>query len=164
MESGEFCENSASFPVMCYLKDFIDRACTIINFIRRTKVIPSFFKEEIELIISKIAKFLFRSVIFHSIFWKYNSLILGYFSGVYYLTIAGAFRFSFLDPIRVHLEEKEDYKNYLRITPSCQERYYTRNYKYERRKHTKTKVICKNISCSFIFGFIFLYFCSDEVI
>ena len=68
MECGEFCKNSAAFPVMCYLIDFIDIACTIHNFIRRAKVIPSFFKEEIELIISKITKFLFRSVIFHGIF------------------------------------------------------------------------------------------------
>ena len=79
MECSGFCENSASFPVMCYLIDFIDIACTIHNFIRRAKVIPSFFKEEIELIISKITKFLFWSVIFHGIFWSYNSLILGYF-------------------------------------------------------------------------------------
>ena len=40
MECGEFCKNSAAFPVMCYLIDFIDIACTIHNFIRRAKVIP----------------------------------------------------------------------------------------------------------------------------
>ena len=43
MECGGFRENSASFPVMCYLTDFIDTAFTILNFIRRTKVVPSFF-------------------------------------------------------------------------------------------------------------------------
>ena len=36
----------------------------------------------IELIISKIKKFLFRSVIFHGIFWSGNSLILGYSQGI----------------------------------------------------------------------------------
>ena len=53
MECGGVCENSASFPVMCYLIDFTDKARTVHNFIRRTKLISSFFKEEIELIISK---------------------------------------------------------------------------------------------------------------
>ena len=81
MECSRFCKNSASFPVMCYLIDFIDIAHTVHNFIRRTKLISSFFKEEIELIISKITKFLFRSVIFHGIFWSGNSLILGYSLG-----------------------------------------------------------------------------------
>ena len=41
---------------MCYLIDFIDIAHTVHNFIRRTKLISSFFKEEIELIISKTTK------------------------------------------------------------------------------------------------------------
>ena len=67
MESSGFCKNSASFPVMCYLIDFIDTAHTVRNFIRRTKLISSFFKEEIELIISKITRFFSRSVIFHGI-------------------------------------------------------------------------------------------------
>ena len=53
MECGGFCENSASFPVMCYLIDFIDKAHTVHNFMRSTKLISSLFKEEIELIISK---------------------------------------------------------------------------------------------------------------
>ena len=57
MECSGCCKNSASFPVMCYLVDFIDIAHTVHNFIRRTKLISSFFKEEIELIISKITKF-----------------------------------------------------------------------------------------------------------
>ena len=68
MECGGFCENPASFPVMCYLIDFIYRAYTIHNFIRRTKLITSFFTEKMELIIFKTTKFLFRSVIFHGIF------------------------------------------------------------------------------------------------
>ena len=63
---------------MCYLIDFIEIAQTFHNFIRRTKLISSFLKEEIELIISKIRKFLFRSVVFHGIFWSGNSLVLGY--------------------------------------------------------------------------------------
>ena len=75
MECGGFCENSASFPVMCYLIDFTDKAHTVHNSIRRTKIIFSIFKEEIELIFSKKkAKFLFRSVIFHGIFPGGNSL------------------------------------------------------------------------------------------
>ena len=68
MECGGFSENSASLPVMCYLVDFIDTAYSVHNFMRRIKVISSFFKEEIELIISKITKFIFGSVIFHGIF------------------------------------------------------------------------------------------------
>ena len=56
MEYGEFCENSASFPVMYYLIDFTDRARPVHNFVRRTKLISSFFKEQIELIISKKSK------------------------------------------------------------------------------------------------------------
>ena len=56
MECGGFCENSASFPVMCYLIDFIDKAHTAHNFVRSTKLISSFFKEDIELIISKKMK------------------------------------------------------------------------------------------------------------
>ena len=67
---------------MCYLMDFIDIAHIFHNFIGRTKLISSFFKEDIELIISKITKFLFRSVIFHGIFWSGNSLILGYSLGI----------------------------------------------------------------------------------
>ena len=65
MECSEFCKNAASFPVMSYLIDFIDVAHTVHNFIRRKKLIPSFLKEEIELIISNITKLLFISVIFH---------------------------------------------------------------------------------------------------
>ena len=53
MECGGLCKNSASFPVMCHLIDFTDKACTVHNFIRSTKLISSCFKEEIELIISK---------------------------------------------------------------------------------------------------------------
>ena len=68
MECGELCKNSASFPVMYYLIDFIDKAHTVHNFIRSTKLISSFFKEEIELIVPKKTKFLFRSVSFNGIF------------------------------------------------------------------------------------------------
>ena len=82
MECSRFSKNSATFQVMCYLMDFIDIAHIFHNFIGRTKLISSFFKEEIELIISKITKFLFRSVIFHGIFWNGNSLILGYSLGI----------------------------------------------------------------------------------
>ena len=82
MEYSGFCKNSASFHVMRYLIDFIDTAHTVHNFGRRTKLISSFFKEIIELIISKIKKILFRSVIFHGIFWSGNSLILGYSLGI----------------------------------------------------------------------------------
>ena len=57
MECRRLCKNSASFPVMCYLIDFIDKACTVHNCVRSTKLISSFFKEEIELIISKKTKF-----------------------------------------------------------------------------------------------------------
>ena len=67
---------------MCYLIDFIDIAHIVHNFERRAKLISSIFKEEIEIIISKITKFLFKSVIFHVIFWSGNSLILGYSLGI----------------------------------------------------------------------------------
>ena len=101
MECSGFCKNWASFPVMCYLIDFIDTAHTVHNFLRRTKLVSSFFKNEIELIISKMSKFLFRSVIFHGIFWSGNSIILEYSLSIdlEYLQIAGAFRLSFLDSI-----------------------------------------------------------------
>ena len=39
-----------------------------------------------------------------------------------------------------------------------EERYYKINYKYKRCKHTKTKDCCRNMSCSFICNFIFLFF------
>ena len=42
-----FCEDSTSFPGICYLADFIDTAHTIHNFVRRTKLI-FFFKKEIK--------------------------------------------------------------------------------------------------------------------
>ena len=48
MECGGFCEYSASFPVMCYLIDFTDEARTVHIFIRKTKLVSSFFKEDIE--------------------------------------------------------------------------------------------------------------------
>ena len=77
-----FSKNIASFPVICYVIDFIGIAHTAHNFIRKTKLISSFFKEEIELINSKITKFLFSLVIFHGIFWGGNSLISGYSLGI----------------------------------------------------------------------------------
>ena len=82
MECSGFCKNPASFRVMRYLIDFIYTAHTVHNSGRRTKLISSFFKEIIELIISKIKKILFRSVTFHGIFWSGNSLILGYSLGI----------------------------------------------------------------------------------
>ena len=57
MECRRLCKNSASFPVMCYLKDFIDKARTVHNFIRSTKLISSFLNEEIDLIISEKQNF-----------------------------------------------------------------------------------------------------------
>ena len=74
MECGGFCENPASSPLMCYLIDFIRRAYTKEN---KTNFIIFYRKDRV--IISKITKFLFRSVIFYGIFWKCNLLILGYF-------------------------------------------------------------------------------------
>ena len=68
MERSWFCKNVASFAVIYYLIDFIDIAHTAHDFIRGIKLISLFFKEEIELIISKITKFFFRSVIFDGIF------------------------------------------------------------------------------------------------
>ena len=44
MEWGKFFKNSVSSPGMSYLIDFIDIAHTVHNFIRRTKLISSFFK------------------------------------------------------------------------------------------------------------------------
>ena len=43
-----FCEDSTSFPGICYLADFIDTAYTTHNLVRRTKLIPFFFKKEIK--------------------------------------------------------------------------------------------------------------------
>ena len=56
MEYSGFRKISALFPVMCYLIDFTDVAHTVHIFRRRAKLISSFFKEEIELVISKITK------------------------------------------------------------------------------------------------------------
>ena len=118
MECSRFCKNSASFPVMCYLIDFIDIAHTVHNFIRRTKLISSFFKEEIELIISKITKFhnkitkfqnFISNLSWYLLKWQltYFRVFPGYrtvqnqlFSGFKCLKIAGTFRVSFLDHIR----------------------------------------------------------------
>ena len=58
MEYDAFNEDSTSFPGICYLVDFIDTAHTVRNFVRRTKLISSFFKKR-RLNISKITKFLF---------------------------------------------------------------------------------------------------------
>ena len=68
MECGGFCIDSTSLPGMCYVIDLIDTVCTVSNFTRKTKLLSSFLKEEIDLVISKITKFLFRSVIFQGIF------------------------------------------------------------------------------------------------
>ena len=43
-------------------------ACTLCNFIRKMKLLPSFLKEEIDLITSKMSKFIFRMLTFHGIF------------------------------------------------------------------------------------------------
>ena len=39
MKCNAFCEDSSSFPGICYLSDFVDTAHTIRNFVRRTKPI-----------------------------------------------------------------------------------------------------------------------------
>ena len=104
-------KNSASLPVMCYLIDFIDTGYSVHNFIRRTKLISSFFKVQLELIISKITKFIFRSVIFHSIFWKCNSLILGCFQALSTLRWLELLGFHFWTPLGgLH---------HLGVTPGC---------------------------------------------
>ena len=41
----KFCENSTSFPGITYLIDFVDPARTVRNFLRRQKLISSFFNE-----------------------------------------------------------------------------------------------------------------------
>ena len=48
MKCDAFCEDSTSFPGICYLADFIDTAHTTHNLVRRTKLIPFFFKKEIK--------------------------------------------------------------------------------------------------------------------
>ena len=58
MKCNVFCEDSASFPGIYYLADFIDTAQTIHNFVRRTKLYIFFFSKK-RLNISKIPKFLF---------------------------------------------------------------------------------------------------------
>ena len=61
--NNAFCEDSTSFPGICYLADFIEKAHTIHNFVRRTKLISFFFqkraKKFLKIKISKIKKFLF---------------------------------------------------------------------------------------------------------
>ena len=44
MTAGGFCENSASFIVMRYLIDFIDKAHAVHNSMRSAKLISSFFR------------------------------------------------------------------------------------------------------------------------
>ena len=68
MECDGFCIDSTSLPGMCYVIDFIDTVRTVSNFTRKTKLLSSFLKQEIDLVIFKITEFLFRSVIFHGIF------------------------------------------------------------------------------------------------
>ena len=50
-----------------------------------------------------------------------------------------------------------------RVSCTCEQRFYKINYKYERCKHTKTKLCYKNISCWFIWSSTFLFFllCGD---
>ena len=45
MECDAFYEDSASFPGICYLVDFIDTAHTVRNLLRSIKLISSFFKK-----------------------------------------------------------------------------------------------------------------------
>ena len=61
----------------------------------------------------------------------------------------------------VHLEEEEEYKNYLRITPECFDELFVLmkdkiNYNYGRCKHTKTNACCKYILSLLIYSLIFL--------
>ena len=67
----------------------------------------------------------------------------------------------------VHLEEKEEYENYLRITPECFDKLFvlvkdniTKQITNMRDASTlKLKLAAKNISCSFICSYIFWIFC-----
>ena len=60
MGCSAFSEDSTSFPGMRYFIDFIDAARAVCNFAGRTELISSVFKKRyIELIISKITKFIF---------------------------------------------------------------------------------------------------------
>ena len=65
-----------------------------------------------------------------------------------------------------HLEEEKEYKiednpwMFQQVICTCEWRYYKINYKYERCKHTKTKSCYKNISCWFLWSFIFFIFSS----
>ena len=72
----------------------------------------------------------------------------------------------------VHLEEKEEYKNYLRITPECFNKLFVLvkdiTKKSTNIKDTSTLKVklagWKNISCSFICSLIFLIFSSYVMI
>ena len=72
----------------------------------------------------------------------------------------------------VHLEEKEEYKNYLRITPECFNKLFVLvkdiTKKSTNIKDTSTLKVklagWKNISCSFICSLIFLIFTSYVMI
>ena len=103
---------------------------------------------------------IFRCLLpYHS--WGFQGFISGPHQGAHTRIASESNRYEvYIFLSKVHLEEKEEHKNYSRIAPTC----FERNYTYERRKHTKTKAFCKNISCSFIFALIFLYFCSYGVI
>ena len=68
MKCDAFCEDSTSFPGICYLIDFIDTASTVNNFVRKTKLISAFFKKRLN--ISKITKSLFRSETVFLVFFR----------------------------------------------------------------------------------------------
>ena len=68
MKCDAFCEDSTSFPGICYLIDFIDTPSTVNNFVRKTKLISAFFKKRLN--ISKITKSLFRSETVFLVFFR----------------------------------------------------------------------------------------------
>ena len=97
MKCNAFCENSTSFPGICYLADFIGTAHTIRNFVRKTKL---FLFQKRNQIFLKYQNFSSNQKLFMVSFKVPIQLVLSWhrtvlnllFSGFKYLKIAGGFR------------------------------------------------------------------------
>ena len=76
MQCGRFCIDSTSFPGF---PNLIDLTCTVCDFIRKTKLLSSFLKKEIDLIISKVTKI---SLQISNLSWYLQCLTQTYFHTV----------------------------------------------------------------------------------
>ena len=73
MQCGGFCIDSNSFPGLC---DLIDLTCTVFDFVRKAKLLSSFLKKGIDLIISKVTKI---SLQISNLSWYLQCLTQTYF-------------------------------------------------------------------------------------